>query len=547
MTEWLLNIHNTQESSGVACPVSTTMIMESVDRQVHWFLRALGGDISDFDPALHPLVVVQGQLYGNLTFYAQNMSAVLPTDPESIGVPAEIVVDMASVPFKRMALLPFRFRNTYRWMVNFHDHEFPEIYADLHRRYWAIRDAASPEEALPLIWPLFDETSREKTQLVDQGRVMAAIVVMIVDKLLRDNTPTLINLFSGQDTSISAIGMRLWELRKQARDNYPGVVQQLRAGETDLAAYQALPDATPFLTNLQAFLHEYGHRGFQYELDLEVERLADRPDIALMAVAALLDENIAPQVRVQAARERAELALETMPFLQRALWKRVLHWGQNLIEYREAFKSALSLNQALYGLAAQVLARHFYPQEPDDVLLLHTIDEYMAFGRSRGSERVPMETLQRRRIELKLRRSRPLPADIIWFDPETERWRPAIDPKESGEAEKREFQGIPAGATGDAVEGVALVTNDPVDAGRRLLEIQGPVILVTHLTDPAWSSLFARLTAIVTELGGVISHAAIVARENGLPCVVGVPEATQYIRDGQQLNVDGSSGVIRIL
>jgi len=73
------------------------------------------------------------------------------------------------------------------------------------------------------------------------------------------------------------------------------------------------------------------------------------------------------------------------------------------------------------------------------------------------------------------------------------------------------------------------------------------VILITRLTDPAWSSLFARLTAVVTELGGVISHAAIVARENGLPAVVGVTNVTQHIRNGQRLRVDGATGNVEIL
>jgi pyruvate,water dikinase len=97
------------------------------------------------------------------------------------------------------------------------------------------------------------------------------------------------------------------------------------------------------------------------------------------------------------------------------------------------------------------------------------------------------------------------------------------------------------------VEGLALVTNDPVEAGRRLLELQGPVVLVTRLTDPAWSSLFGRLTAVVTELGGLISHAAIVVRENGLPAVVGVAEVTHYVRNGQRLQVNGATGIVHIL
>jgi phosphohistidine swiveling domain-containing protein len=72
-------------------------------------------------------------------------------------------------------------------------------------------------------------------------------------------------------------------------------------------------------------------------------------------------------------------------------------------------------------------------------------------------------------------------------------------------------------------------------------------VLITRLTDPAWSSLFRRLSAVVTELGGVISHAAIVARENGLPAVVGVPGITRRVRDGQRLRVDGAAGTVEVL
>jgi phosphohistidine swiveling domain-containing protein len=71
-------------------------------------------------------------------------------------------------------------------------------------------------------------------------------------------------------------------------------------------------------------------------------------------------------------------------------------------------------------------------------------------------------------------------------------------------------------------------------------------VLVTHVTDPVWSSLFRRLTAVVTEMGGAISHAAIVARENGIPAVVGVPDATRWIRDGEWVRVDGAAGTVEI-
>jgi pyruvate,water dikinase len=64
---------------------------------------------------------------------------------------------------------------------------------------------------------------------------------------------------------------------------------------------------------------------------------------------------------------------------------------------------------------------------------------------------------------------------------------------------------------------------------------------------PPWTPLFAVASAVVTETGGVLSHAAVTAREYGLPAVLSVADATRLICDGQALEVDGSAGIVRIL
>ena len=72
-------------------------------------------------------------------------------------------------------------------------------------------------------------------------------------------------------------------------------------------------------------------------------------------------------------------------------------------------------------------------------------------------------------------------------------------------------------------------------------------ILVTTYTDPSWSPLFVTIAALVTEVGGLMTHGAVVAREYGLPAVVGVEDATRLIRDGQRIRVDGTSGYVELL
>jgi pyruvate,water dikinase len=72
-------------------------------------------------------------------------------------------------------------------------------------------------------------------------------------------------------------------------------------------------------------------------------------------------------------------------------------------------------------------------------------------------------------------------------------------------------------------------------------------ILVAVATMPAWTTLFATVAAVVTDVGGVTSHCAVVAREYGIPAVVGTTLATSVVRDGQLLEVDGQAGTVRIL
>ena len=72
-------------------------------------------------------------------------------------------------------------------------------------------------------------------------------------------------------------------------------------------------------------------------------------------------------------------------------------------------------------------------------------------------------------------------------------------------------------------------------------------VLVAHTTDPGWTPLFVSAAAVVLEVGGVLQHGAVIAREYGKPCVVGIDGLMTKLRDGQSVEVDGTAGVIRLL
>jgi pyruvate, water dikinase len=98
-------------------------------------------------------------------------------------------------------------------------------------------------------------------------------------------------------------------------------------------------------------------------------------------------------------------------------------------------------------------------------------------------------------------------------------------------------------ASSGCVEGVARVLRGITDFG----EINEGEILVCPITHPSWSPLFSKIAAAVSDIGGTMSHMAIVAREYGMPAVVGTGEATKRIKNGQRIRVDGDSGVVTIL
>jgi pyruvate,water dikinase len=99
-----------------------------------------------------------------------------------------------------------------------------------------------------------------------------------------------------------------------------------------------------------------------------------------------------------------------------------------------------------------------------------------------------------------------------------------------------------AGSPGTA-EGPARVILDV----ERLVELEPGEILVAPVTSPSWTPVFGKIAAAVSDIGGIMSHAAIVSREYGLPAVVGTGDATNRIRTGDRVRVDGDTGTVTIL
>jgi pyruvate,water dikinase len=111
----------------------------------------------------------------------------------------------------------------------------------------------------------------------------------------------------------------------------------------------------------------------------------------------------------------------------------------------------------------------------------------------------------------------------------------------AGSADSNEIKGF--AASNGVVEGTARI----VKSVEEISKLQQGDILVCQVTNPTWAPVFQKISAAVSDIGGSMSHAAIVAREYGLPAVVGTGTATSRIKDGQRIRVDGGRGVVTIL
>ena len=113
--------------------------------------------------------------------------------------------------------------------------------------------------------------------------------------------------------------------------------------------------------------------------------------------------------------------------------------------------------------------------------------------------------------------------------------------KTPDEVDPNELQGF--AASPGVVEGIARVLKSVNEIG----QVRDGEILVCAVTAPSWGPVFGKIRAAVSDIGGTMSHAAIVAREYGMPAVVGTGQATKRIKTGQRLQVDGDRGIVTIL
>jgi rifampicin phosphotransferase len=340
-------------------------------------------------------------------------------------------------------------------------------------------------------------------------------------------------------------GLALWRLAALAHadrdteaaagseDDWPQVCARLRLAE---------PGRT-FLAAWDGFMTEHGHhcRG---ELELFNARWSETPEYVLGVVRGYLrsldrSDPLANQQQLAGERERLteQCRRRLKNPIKRWIFSRSLRGAQKLAVLREELK-----NQGVRRIAFArrvLLALGQRLKEPgilsgrDDVFFLE-IDELepVATGSAMFNWRERIHT-RRQEYETNLKLTPP-PLVIGRFNPHAlARPMAAMDAKL--------LEGVPVSP--GVVSGPARV----ILRADNHEQVRPGEILVAPFTDPAWSPYFITAAGLVVEQGGILSHGSIIAREYGIPAVTNVSSATQIIRTGQWLEVDGNRGVVKVL
>jgi pyruvate,water dikinase len=350
---------------------------------------------------------------------------------------------------------------------------------------------------------------------------------------------------SAPNNVTSEMGLALLDVADVIRP-HPEVVEFLQRVEDDgfLDELPTLAGGPEARHAIGAYLDRYGMRCVG-EIDITRPRWRERPTtlVPLILYNVRNFEPGAAKQRFEHGRQEAQKKAQEVLEHLRALpdgehkaneTKRMIDRVRTFIGYREYPKYGIVsryfvYKQALLEEAERLVQANVLP-EKEDVFYL-TFQEFYDVVRS---NQVDDKLIQQRKDAFRSYHSL-TPPRVLTSDGEVITGAYRRDDVPTGA-----LTGLPVSA--GTIEGRARVILDMAQA-----DLEPGDILVTAHTDPSWTPLFVAITGLVTEVGGLMTHGAVIAREYGLPAVVGVVDATRLIPDGQRIRVHGSDGYVEIL
>jgi pyruvate,water dikinase len=392
------------------------------------------------------------------------------------------------------------------------------------------------------------KTLRDIEQLLDQsgaimltcyGNLLASIVALRgVLRLVAKGRPHIERgLLTGlADVDSAAPGLALWHIAEMARAE-PAVAEVLTTSDPRTLTVGGLP-AGPTRRSLEKFLLAYGFRGPR-EAEIATPRWREDPTLLFATLRAHLTAEDAERPvdlerRQRSVRERAAAELETLvPTPARIAVRHLLSLVQRFTRLRERLRAYVTEVLGMFRDVALDASRRLAMRDAaygDDAAFFLTMEEVHTV--LRGDRRSLVALVRRRRRHYERDRGLPDPPDtFVGYPPEAELPPPSTDA----------LFGL--AASSGVSEGLARVLLVPSDAA----DLRPGEVLVAPYADVGWSPLFLCASAVVTDLGGPLSHASVVAREYGVPMVVNVKVGTRTIATGDRIRVDGDTGAVYVV
>ncbi len=535
------------------CPLFCSILEPVLDHMLRFTFAGMG---MRPPPAMRAIAIIHGQPYFSLDFVRAALEPLPDASRERLA--ARIANPFSdhsapSGPRGRPSWAEMRMAAHLALAARRLPRQYPQVIAEFYRRVdkAAAADPRAMDDleiivavrhlGIDVVRPL---VAHDFLLIVALGFVERILGAMVARSGLPDAEALTGALMSGVTGNVTMeTNKALWRLAEEAREN-PEVARAITdAPAADVARrLESIPGAGEFRSAFDDFLARFGHR--EVRMDVAYPTWGEDPTPVVQYLGAYLEaEAPSPAAKeLHKAEERrrsaaaVDAALGRRP-LGRLVYRTVFRWANGAVGSLGADRDTMHFHWTAAFPVIRRLLRELgrrwteagHLEGPDDVycITLADIDSF--------AEGLPgaAEIAKRRRG---------------WHRDKQRRW--PVDIRDGvAVAEKRAplgagaavLKGVPASP--GVAEGRVRVVTGPEDFGT----LRRGEVLVAPLTNPVWTPLFALAVALVADAGGSLSHGAIVAREYGIPAVVGATGATGALTDGQVVRVNGTRGEVEIL
>jgi phosphoenolpyruvate synthase/pyruvate phosphate dikinase len=527
----------------IVTPFSWSILGPITNNAFKGFLKGLA--IKDY-PEEGLFGLFKGKVYFNSTSFNETLqrfylTTYLKDVKEKGGNKIVKILQLARLPFKLLfALLSF-FRFAHKLPAQIDDH-FPH-----HKKTLSINLYGKKlgKKQSYLCAQQIINLHLQTMFLHVSDTILAELFYQFLNKVcngLKSSTVSADQLLSGLDSAESAkSGFALWRLSKFVKARgLVDVFDMTDACEIEEKLSQS-EKGKEVLSQIRVFIGQFGH-GALHEFELLYPRWwEDRAYIYSNIKSYLKNDSIDLSRHKGALHKKRNLLLEKLQkelfgpkkWLFNYLYKKAVYFSTQRENLKQAFIKAHSeLKKHLLNIGRLLKEEGLFSKN-DDILFLENqeIQKYVDNKLQIKDIKSVISARRARRAKFSLESHPPKIMQI------GETWRPVYE-EDNGEAD---LSGI--GCSSGIVEGTAKIILD----ADQFDDLQEGDILVTRSTNPGWTPLFVTAAAVVTEIGGALSHGAIIAREYGIPMIAAVKDATKQISSGDTIRVNGDNGTIQIL